>query len=139
MSVSRFGVSMDNELLEALDEYVKANRFQNRSQAIRQLIERHLVEKKWQCDNVVAGTVILLYDQDKRELVSKLARIRQEYYQEILASQQFYFSSQTCFEVIALKGKSRRLTELSDKLISQKGIVHGKLIMTQSDTRHKKR
>ena len=137
MSVSRFGVSLESELLEALDEYVKTNCFPNRSRAIRQLVERHLVEKKWQCDNIVAGTVILVYDQDKRDLANKLVRIRQEYYQEILSSQQFYFSPQTCFEVMALKGKSRRLTELSDKLISLKGIVHGKLTMTQSDARHK--
>jgi len=39
MSVSRFGVSLDGELLEALDNYVKENNFPNRSQAIRQLIE----------------------------------------------------------------------------------------------------
>ena len=39
MSVSRFGVSFESELLEALDNYVKENNFPNRSQAIRQLIE----------------------------------------------------------------------------------------------------
>ena len=136
MAVSRFGVSLENELLKALDEYVILNHFPNRSQAIRQLIERHLVEKKWQCDNIVAGTVILIYDHGKRDLANQLTRIRQEYFQEILSSQQFYFSSETCFEVIALKGKSRRLTELSDKLISLKGVCHGKLVMTGNEARH---
>jgi CopG family nickel-responsive transcriptional regulator len=136
MSVSRFGVSLESELLEALDEYVRLNRFPNRSQAIRHLIERHLVEKKWQCDNIVAGTVILIYDPAKRDLAHRLMQIRQEYHAEILSAQQF-FSEQTCLEVIALKGKSRRLTELSDKLIAQKGVCHGKLVMTQSDSRHK--
>ncbi len=137
MPVSRFGVSLESELLEALDDYVAANQFPNRSQAIRQLVERHLVEQKWQCGRVVAGTVILVYDPGKRDLVSRLTRIRQEYYPEILSSQQFCFSPQTCFEVIALRGQSRRLTELSDKLISRKGIAHGKLVMTQSESKPK--
>ena len=42
MAVTRFGVSLDEELLHALDEYVEENNFSNRSQAIR-----HLIEKIW--------------------------------------------------------------------------------------------
>ena len=45
MSVSRFGVSLDEELLKALDNYVSDNGFANRSQAIRHLVEKNIVEK----------------------------------------------------------------------------------------------
>ncbi|MDD6209766.1 MAG: nickel-responsive transcriptional regulator NikR [Bacteroidales bacterium] len=133
MSVSRFGVSLESDLLEALDEYVAINNFPNRSQAIRQLIERNIVEKKWQCNNVVAGAIILVYNHNKRDLTNKLADIQLSYYKEILSVQHFYFSQTTCFEIIAVKGQSYRLTELSDKLIATKGVQHGKLIMTKSD------
>jgi metal-responsive CopG/Arc/MetJ family transcriptional regulator len=34
MSVSRFGISIEQELLEALDEYVKENKFRTVSQCI---------------------------------------------------------------------------------------------------------
>ena len=57
MSVKRFGVSLDEDLLEALDNYVTDNRFSNRSQAIRHLIEKNLVDEKWKCDNIVAGAI----------------------------------------------------------------------------------
>jgi len=33
----------------------------------------------------------------------------------------------------AVKGKANRLTELSDKLITIKGIKHGKLVMSKTD------
>ena len=133
MSVSRFSVSLENDLLEALDDYVRANHFPNRSRAIRQLIERNVVEKKWQCNNIVAGAIILVYHSDKRELVSRIASLRQEYFQEVLSLQQFSFSPTLCFDIIAVRGQSYRLTELSDKLITLKGIRHGKLIMTKAD------
>jgi CopG family nickel-responsive transcriptional regulator len=133
MPVSRFGVSLENELLEALDNYVIKNNFPNRSQAIRQLIERNMVEKKWQCNNIVAGAVILVYHYHKRDLANKIADVQQDYFKEILAMQHFYFSKTICFELIAVKGPSYRLTELSDKLIALKGIRHGKLVMTQCD------
>ena len=133
MAVTRFGVSLEGELLEALDNYVIENNFPNRSQAIRQLIERNLVEKKWQCNHQVAGAITLVYNHHKRDLVKKITDFQHAYYQEILAVQQFPLSQETCMEIIAVKGQAYRLTELADKLISLKGIQHGKLVMTKTD------
>jgi CopG family nickel-responsive transcriptional regulator len=59
MSVVRFGVSFEKEVLDELDEYVAGNKFSNRSQALRHLVNRHIVEKKWLCNNRVAGAVTL--------------------------------------------------------------------------------
>ena len=73
MSVTRFGISIEQPLLEALDEYVIENQFTNRSQAIRQLINKNIVEKKWQCNNTVAGAITLLYDPKKREIMNQIA------------------------------------------------------------------
>ena len=133
MAVSRFGVSLETELLEALDKYVSENNFPNRSQAIRQLIERNLVEKKWQCNHTVAGAITLVYDHHRRELGTRIAEIQHDYFKEIMAVQHFHLSHETCMEIIAVKGQAYRLTELSDKLIALKGIRHGKLVMTRSD------
>ena len=133
MAVTRFGVSLESELLEALDNYVVENNFPNRSQAIRQLIERNLVEKKWQCNNLVAGAITIVYDHHRRELLNKITDIQHDYHHEILAAQHFHLSHETCMEIIAVKGQAYRLTELSDKLISLKGIRHGKLVMTQTN------
>ena len=133
MSVSRFGVSLETELLEALDHYVSENNFPNRSQAIRQLIERNLVEKKWQCNHQVAGAITLVFDHHRRDLGSKITDIQHDYHKEILAVQHFHLSHETCMEIIAVKGQAQRLTELADKLIALKGIRHGKLVMTRSD------
>ena len=135
MAVTRFGVSLESELLEALDSYVHENNFPNRSQAIRQLIERNLVEKKWQCNHQVAGAITLVYDYYKRDLRRIITNIQHDYSNEILAVLHFHLSHETNMEIVAVRGKSYRLTELSDKLISLKGIRHGKLVMTNSDER----
>jgi len=34
--------------------------------AFRALIEKTLVEKKWQCNNVVAGAIVLVYNNSKK-------------------------------------------------------------------------
>lgn len=133
MSVSRFGVSLENDLLEALDGYVHENQFPNRSQAIRHLIEKNLVEKKWKCNNIVAGAVILTYDVHKTDIITKLAEIKLNATTEILSSQSFHISESKLLEIIAVKGQSYKLTEISEKLIGVKGIEHGKLIMSKVD------
>ena len=133
MAVTRFGVSLEGELLEALDNYVKENNFPNRSQAIRQLIERNLVEKKWQCNNIVAGAIIMTYDRNKRELLNRISDIQHEYHNDILSVQHFHLSHKTCMEIVSIRGYAYRLTKLADKLIGIKGIKHGKLVMTQSN------
>lgn len=133
MSVARFGVSLENELLEALDEFVLSNRFPNRSQAIRHLIEKNIVENKWKCNNIVAGAIILNYDYNKNDILTKLSEIKRNAINEILSAQIFYISDEKALEIIAVKGASYKLTELSESMISIKGIEHGKLIMSKVD------
>ena len=133
MAVTRFGVSLEGELLEALDKYVIENNFPNRSQAIRQLIERNLVEKKWQCNHKVAGAITLIYDHHRRELLNRINDIQYDYHREILAVQHFHLSHEISMEIVAVQGQAYRLTELADRLIGLKGVRHGKLVMTQSN------
>ena len=133
MSVTRFGVSLEEELLNALDRYVKENQFPNRSQAIRYLIEKNLVETKWQCNRIVAGAIVLLYDHHKSELTGKLTDVQHDHYNIILSTQHFHLNHDVCLEIIAVKGEAKELTNLADQLISLKGIRHGKLIMSQAD------
>ena len=132
MSVSRFGVSLDEDLLKALDEFVADNQFANRSQAIRHLIEKNLTEEKWKCDNIVAGAVVLVFNNQKREILKKSSEIQFEYNDVVLSVQGFYLNEINYLEIIAVKGASKRLTEVSEKLIGIKGIEHGKLVMSKA-------
>lgn len=116
-----------------MDEYVSENKFSNRSQALRQLVNKHIVEKKWLCNNFVAGAVTLVYDHNKREIAYHLGDIQREYKEEILSVQRFTLNENHSMEVIALNGVSARLTELSERLIAEKGVQHGKLTMTRVD------
>jgi len=133
MALARFGVSLDEDLLKALDGFVIENNLPNRSQAIRHLVEKNLVEKKWQCNQIVAGAVVILYDHHKGDVTTKSNDIQHEYYDVILSSLHFHLTHDNCLEIVAVKGIAKRLTELSDKLIGMKGVIHGKLVMSRTD------
>ncbi|MFZ4583527.1 MAG: nickel-responsive transcriptional regulator NikR [Paludibacter sp.] len=131
MPLVRFGVGLEEEVLKALDSFVVDNNLPNRSQAIRHLVEKNSVEKKWQCNHIVAGAIVMLYDHHKGDVTVKSNDIQHEYYDVILSSQHFHLSHDNCLEIIAVKGMANKLTQLSDKLIGIKGIIHGKLIMSK--------
>lgn len=133
MTLKRFGVSLEDTLLNTLDEYVEENGFSNRSQAIRFLIEKNVAEKKWQCNHVVAGTIILMYDQTKKDIPLKITDIQRPYQDVILSSAQYYLNPAFTLHIVTVTGTARRLTELSDCLTALKGIRHGKLVMGRAD------
>ena len=121
---------MEEELLISLDKLVKKRKFPNRSQAIRYLIRKNIVEDAWQEDKIVAGCVVLIYDHHKRELVNKSLDIQHRFGDSVLSAQHVHLDHHNCLEMVALKGKAHRLQELADSLISLKGIKHGELVMS---------
>jgi CopG family nickel-responsive transcriptional regulator len=132
MTVIRFGVSLEQETLEKLDGYISDNKLPNRSQAIRHLIENNVIERKWKCNNEVAGAIVIVYDHHKYDINNKSNELQHDYHHCILSSQHIHLSHNLCLETIAVKGKAQQLTDLADKLIALKGIQHGKLVMSKA-------
>jgi CopG family nickel-responsive transcriptional regulator len=130
MAVTRFGVSLEEDMLKSLDNLVVKHRFPNRSQAIRFLINQHVVEEKWKEDEDVAGALVLIYDHHKRDLQRKMTSIQHDYHCLILSCQHVHLDHDNCLETIALKGKAGKLLKLADKLKAVKGIKHGNLVMS---------
>jgi CopG family nickel-responsive transcriptional regulator len=128
--VKRFGVSLEENLLKSLDDFVLNNKFPNRSRAIRHFIKTNLVEKKWKDNREVAGAIILVYDHHKRDLQAMSTEVQHKFYKLILSTQHVHLDHNNCIETITVKGKAKELKELSDSLISLKGMQHGKLVMT---------
>lgn len=132
MSVKRFGVSIEEDSLKKLDSFVEDNQFPNRSRAIRFLIENSYIEQKWQCNNEVAGAIVLLYDHHKSDISHKAGKIQHDYHNLVISTQHIHLSHELCLESIAVKGKAKDLTNLADMLISLKGVRHGKLVMSRT-------
>jgi len=130
MSLKRFGVSLEENLLDDLDKIVERKLFPNRSQAIRFLVSQSKVEDKWEDNADVAGAIVIVYDHHKKDLQTKSTDIQHDYHNLILSVQHVHLDHNNCLETIAVKGKASQLKELADRLIALKGIKHGKLVMS---------
>ena len=130
MQVKRFGVSLEDELLNELDRLAAKHRFPNRSQAIRFLIKKYSIEDEWEANKEVAGAIVLVYDHHKRELQAKSTEVQHDYHNLILTVQHVHLDHHNCLETIAVKGSAKELKSLANQLIAIKGVKHGELVMT---------
>ena len=87
----RFGISLEKELLAKFDRHIRKKNYQNRSEAIRDLIREELVKTEWIEGKEVAGAIVLVYDHHKRELVNKLTDIQHDFYKLIISSQHIHY------------------------------------------------
>src|SRR5271155_4813780 len=133
--LSRIGVSIDSDLLRRFDSYISDKGYENRSEAFRDLIRDRLVGSLViAADAFVVGTVTLIYDHHTRLLPEKLTDLQHENHEIIISTLHAHLDHESCLEVVVLRGKSRDVQKLADRLISTKGVQHGRLVMSSPET-----
>ncbi|MFA4647544.1 nickel-responsive transcriptional regulator NikR [Pyrococcus kukulkanii] len=131
MNLVRFGVSIPEELLEKFDRIIEEKGYTNRSEAIRDLIRDFIVRHEWEVGNEeVAGTITMVYNHDEADVVKELLDLQHEYLDEIVASLHVHMDEHNCLEVVVVKGEAKKIKKIADRLLSLKGVKHGKLVMT---------
>lgn len=132
----RFGVSMSKDLLKTFDQLIKATGYRNRSEAIRDLIRERLVKQEWQLtDKETVGTITIVYSHDVHELTEVLTALQHKHHKQIISTMHIHLDKHNCLEVLVVKGKGRQITKIADRLLSTKGVKHGKLITTTTGRR----
>ncbi len=126
----RFGMSLPGKLMERFDAHIEARGYGNRSEAIRDLIRRELVEEEIEADEAVLGVLHILYDHSRRELTEKLTEIQHAHHEHIISSMHVHLDHVNCLEVIIIKGTPKRIRKTADRMLAEKGVKHGKLYLT---------
>jgi len=98
---TRFGMSIDERLLEKFDLLIADKGYMNRSEAIRDLIRNDLVNEQWkQDDSETIATVTVVYNHHTRELSDKLTDHQHDHHQSIISVLHVHLDSH------GFKGKS---------------------------------
>jgi len=131
--LSRIGVAIDSDLLDKFDELIALRGYTNRSEAFRDMIRDELVQKSWETpESQVVGTVTMVYDHHVRMLSEKLTDMQHDHHEQILSTLHVHLDHDNCLEVVVVRGKAKAVQAIADKLISTKGVKHGRLILTTS-------
>jgi CopG family nickel-responsive transcriptional regulator len=130
-SLQRFGVSMEGTLLEQFDRLIEAKGYNNRSEAIRDLIRDYLVEEEWRNEEGQAvGTITLVYNHHIREMADKLTDLQHQFHENIVSVLHIHLDAHNCLEVLVVKGDKTAIQLIAGRLSSTKGVKHCKLVTT---------
>lgn len=126
----RTGLSLDRDLLNKFDRFIAQRSYQNRSEAVRDLIREQLVSEEDDKNRIIAATLTMVYDHHRPNLTDRLNHIQHHAHAQVLASTHVHLDHDNCLEVVIMKGRSAELRKIADQILSLRGVKHGKFVIT---------
>ena len=133
--MQRVTVTIDDELMDALDRYMEVGGHQNRSEAVRDLVRAGLLKEPSGEDgarNCVAA-LVYVYDHETRQLSKKLVHDHHAHADMSIATLHVHLDEATCLEVSLLKGRKSEVEHFADHLIGERGVRYGQLVVVPAD------
>lgn len=131
-NLARLSMSLPAELSRQLDIMVEERGLPSRSQLIAELIRDELAEHgaALRPEDMLAGTITLVYRGDMGRVRHQLAQTQGEYLKEVISSQHVFLEDDQSLEVLLVQGPARRLSELCDALRKVRGVQQLRLFTT---------
>ncbi|MCF8055022.1 MAG: nickel-responsive transcriptional regulator NikR [Desulfocapsa sp.] len=127
--LKRFTVSMEDSLLDDFDNFIRGRHYQNRSEALRDLIRERTIEKEWEADKDVMGVISLVYDHHQHKLQEKVTELQHDFHHQIVSTTHVHMDHHNCLEVIIVRGKADEVRGLADSLGALRGVRNASLSM----------
>lgn len=131
--LARIGVSLPGRLLAQLDAMMARRGLTSRSQMIAEMIRHELADiEDGHPDDVLAGTITLIYRAESGRVRHALARVQGEFLAEVISSQHVFLEEDKSLEVLLVQGSAERLRAMCDRLRRVRSVEQLKLVSTRS-------
>jgi len=128
--LARTALAIDEDLLARFERWMAAHGYSNRSEAMRDLVRKALVEGQWENSKAsVVATLSIIYEHERRDLAQQLTHRQHADHHAILCSQHVHLDHHNCLEVIVMQGTAGQLRRMADGIIATKGVKGGQLTL----------
>ena len=136
--VTRTAVSLAPELLGQFDRYLSGRGYDNRSEAIRDLIREKLSEQQLTRSRTPAvGVVAIVYAHEERQLPRRLTRLEHRHAPTVVSAVHVHLDEHQCLEVVVLRGRSDEVQDLGHRLVGERGVRYGRLFLAAVEGVHR--
>jgi CopG family transcriptional regulator, nickel-responsive regulator len=128
--VVRTAISLEPEVLEALDRWVRQRNSRSRSDAIRFLVRGATSSTSLaDPDADAVGTVMVLYDHRSPYVQRRLTAAQHRWGEHIRSSSHVHLEGDVCLEVMILAGHQREVERAAEDLRGVKGVSQGDFLI----------
>lgn len=137
--MQRITITIDEQLAQELDKLVEDRGYQNRSEAVRDLVRAGMIhtDAAASAKDCVA-CLSYVYDPATRELPKLLAKEFQEQHNLCIATTRVALDHESAMEVCVLRGHTKEVRSFAEGVIAQRGVRHGRLSIIPASIEHSK-
>ena len=129
--VARISISLPETLLIQLDRMVEERGFESRSQAVADMVHQQVTEhRKDMGQDIMAGTINLVYDHSIPGVQKHLADLQHKFIAEVISALNVNLKHNNTLSVILVQGPANKLKMIADRMITCRGVITGKLLMS---------
>jgi CopG family transcriptional regulator, nickel-responsive regulator len=134
--MQRITITIDEDLLAALDALAERRAYETRSEAIRDILREALQRDPAAPDGnePCVAALAYVYDHHKRDLARRLTDASHARHDLAVATMHVHLDHDACLEVSVLKGPRADVRASADAVTSERGVRYGHLHLIPVET-----
>jgi len=127
--LERFTISLSDELAADFDRWIEARGYNNRSEAVRDLLRKEIETRRLDQDQTLysVATFSFVYNHHERNLAERVTHLQHEAHDLVVSSMHVHLDHNDCLETLFLRGLTQQIRTLTEKLAAETGIRHSAL------------
>lgn len=119
--IVRTSVSLPRDLIKELDDFVDSIR-SDRSKVVQQAI-RNFLSIPHEEDDIVSGSLMIVYSHDKPSLEEELTDIQHRFISLIISNLHIHLDEHRCMLTIFVKGSFKDVQSLMRSITGRRGVL----------------
>ncbi|SMF29047.1 transcriptional regulator, CopG family [Tistlia consotensis] len=134
--MQRITITIDDDLLEAVDALGARRGYASRSETLRDLLRDALTRQQVGLDASTPCLAALsyVYEHETRDLARRLTTAQHHHHDLSVSTLHVHLDSHDCLEVAILKGTVGEVRALADSVVTQRGVRLGNLHVIPAET-----
>lgn len=127
--MQRITITIDDDLLTALDDLCARRGYQTRSEAIRDIVRDAQASERTENapDAPCCAALTYVYEHETRDLARRLTTSQHDHHDLSIATLHVHLTHDDCLEIAVLRGTVRSVRDFADSVTTQRGVKHGNL------------
>lgn len=135
--MERFTISLDGELLAQFKRYMQKKRYENRSEAVRDMLRDRMETERLEEAGVgdCVACLSYIYNHHARELTRRLTDLQHANHNLVRSTTHVHLDHENCMEISVLQGQTAAVRNFAAAVMAETGVRHGKLSAVPVETK----
>lgn len=125
--MERITISLEKNLVKEFDELIQSRGYQNRSEAMRDLLREKIQELRLQRNQFpyCLANISYIYQHRQRDLTERLLAMQHAVYNIVMVNSHIHLDPEHCLENLVLKGETNQVQKMAHQIIAERGVYYG--------------